>query len=343
MSSTTQRNARKRPSRAAVQRELARIAEERQDLHLAEPLAHVIDSYESKTIPADRMKLIRPFLVTVITLSGLTGRESVRKHCKHLSELAAYGMSRGLPLEHASLLTTAFIDEHVQLGMPADTDGHRAERRRRLLALARTVNPGPTAPARLAPIPHSGVKPCYLPNERAVIMRVAATQPTEAKTRNLSAIVGLGFGAGCDSVDLRHVRVSDIEDLGDDGVLVRIPDPRPRVVPVRRDCEALVRRAVAERGPDELLIGVKEDRRNTAAQAVEQAALYKVPHIEQSRMRATWLADVMTDVIPIGLIMQAAGLKSARTLAELLPHLDPWIKHKKLDLPSPEALRGGAQ
>jgi len=28
---------------------------------------------------------------------------------------------------------------------------------------------------------------------------------------------------------------------------------------------------------------------------VENAALYNVPHIEQSRLRATWLADLMTD------------------------------------------------
>ncbi|MHB1614538.1 MAG: hypothetical protein ACYCYA_09515 [Actinomycetes bacterium] len=56
------------------------------------------------------------------------------------------------------------------------------------------------------------------------------------------------------------------------------------------------------------------DRRNTAARAVENAALYNVPHIVPARLRATWLADLMTDAVPIGLILQAAGLRSARTL-----------------------------
>jgi hypothetical protein len=341
--STAGRAGGRRPSKAAVGRELARIRDAEVASSLPGDAAAVIESYASATIPAVRMAVIRPFLLAVMTLSGLAGRESVRKHCKHVSELAAYALDRGLPLDPASVLTTALIDEHVRLGMPGDQEPNRAERRRRLLSLARTVNPGPTAPARLAPIPHSPVKACYLPSERAVIIRVAASQPTEARRRALSAVVGLGFGAGCDSVDLRHMRVGCIQDDGDSGLLVRVLGPRPRAVPVRRDCEALVRAAVAGRPPGGLLIGVKEDRRNTAAQAVERAALYRVPRIEQSRMRSTWLAELMTDAVPIGLIMQAAGLRSARTLADLLPHLGPWMEHKGLAAAPPSVLRGGAR
>lgn len=57
-------------------------------------------------------------------------------------------------------------------------------------------------------------------------------------------------------------------------------------------------------------------------------------------MRATWLADLMTDSIPIAVILQAAGLKSARTLVDLLPHLGPWCELKRLPSETIEQLRG---
>ncbi len=48
----------------------------------------------------------------------------------------------------------------------------------------------------------------------------------------------------------------------------------------------------------------------------------------------------MTDFIPVALILQAAGLKSSRTLAELHPHLGAWLTHKGLSGTDTAALRG---
>jgi hypothetical protein len=48
----------------------------------------------------------------------------------------------------------------------------------------------------------------------------------------------------------------------------------------------------------------------------------------------------MTDSIPLAVILQAAGLKSARTLAELQPHLGPWLEHKGLTQAPHTGLRG---
>ena len=202
------------------------------------------------------------------------------------------------------MLTTTFIDEYVRLGMTGAGDSVKAERRRRLLPLASNVNPGPTTPARLTPIGHSSVKPPYTPMELAVIVRVCRMQPTEAKRRDLSVVVALGAGAGLDSVDLRHLH---IEDLGVEGLQVHVQQPRPRIVPARGRLEDLLRSAVDGRRTGELVLGDKVDRRNTAARAVENAALYNVPHIEAARLRATWLADLMTDTVPVGVLLQVAG------------------------------------
>lgn len=318
----------KRPSRAAVARARAEIESEPKHRDLAPNLAAVIENHQ----PADRlgrpMDLIRPFLRAAITASSLTGQESVRKYCTHLTEIARYAITRGIPLTVETVLTTSFIDEFVRVEMAEMGDHLRAERRRRLLTLARSANPGPDVPARLTPISHSAVKPCYTPVELAAIARVSLVQPTEARRRDLACVVALGAGAGLDSVDMRDVMTDDVEDLG---IRVHVHGPRPRVVPVRKHFESLLRTAVEGRPPGELVLGQKQDRRNTAARATERAALYNVPHIEPARLRATWLADLMTDPIPLAVILQAAGLKSARTLSELLPHLNAWLEHKGLD------------
>ncbi|MGY1618169.1 hypothetical protein ACI797_15630 [Geodermatophilus sp. SYSU D00691] len=334
----------RKPSKAAMARHLAQVqAQHEQERELSPALAQLVDDYAGAGYTAVQMAAIRPFLRTVITASTLTGAESVRKHCTHIAGLAAYAIRRGVTLEPVQVLTTAFIDEYVRRGMTAVGDSVKAERRRRLLALARTVNPGPTTPARLTPIGHSAVKPPYTPTELAVITRVCRTQPTEAKRRDLSTVVALGAGAGLDSIDLRHLYTEHIEDLGADGLQVHVQQPRPRIVPVRSRLEDRLRSAVDGRRSGELVLGDKVDRRNTAARAVENAALYNVPHIEAARLRATWLADLMTDTVPIGVLLNAAGLKSARTLVDLVPHLGPWLEHKGLTTPAVDALRGGAR
>ncbi|KRF19381.1 hypothetical protein ASG90_20410 [Nocardioides sp. Soil797] len=286
------------------------------------------------------MEKIQPFLVAAITASNLSGKESVRKHCNHLTQIACFALKRGQALKLSVVLTTAFIDEYIRIGMAQDTDHNRAERRRRLLALARTANPGPHVPPKLTPIGHSAVKPCYTPSELAVIMRAARVQPTQMRQRNLAIVVALGAGAGLDSIDLRALLTDHIEDLGTNGIRIHVQGPRPRVVVLRAPFEQLLRDAVQDMPSGQLLLGRKQDRRTTAARATERAAVHNAPHIEQARLRATWLADLMTESVPLAVILQAAGLKSARTIAELQPHIEPWLEHKGLTESHDAALRG---
>lgn len=330
----------KRPSKAAVARLREEVESRPKNDELPAEVLAVIEAYVPARVSDTTMEKVRPFLVDAVTASSLRGKESVRKHCNHITQLACFALKRGLPLEVTALLTTAFIDEYVRVEMAEETEHNRAERRRRLLALARTANPGPGVPPKLTPIGHSSVKPCYSPAELAVITRAARVQPTAARQRDLAIVVALSGGAGLDSVDLRDLLTDNIEDLDQAGIRIHVQGPRPRIVVLRRPFESLLRDALKSMPAGQLLIGRKQDRRNTAARATERAALHNVPHIEPARLRATWLADLMTDSIPLAVILQAAGLKSARTLAELQPHLGPWLEHKGLTEVSSTGLRG---
>jgi len=108
-----------------------------------------------------------------------------------------------------------------------------------------------------------------------------------------------------------------------DGITIEVPEPNPRSVTVLREFEDLVRIGLGDLKPHALLLGRKEDRRNLAARAIGDAVvLGDVPHIEQSRLRATWLARLMAAPVPLAVLLSAAGLRSARTLVDLLPHLE---------------------
>jgi hypothetical protein len=51
----------------------------------------------------------------------------------------------------------------------------------------------------------------------------------------------------------------------------------------------------------------------------------------------------MTDSIPLAVILQAAGLKSARTLVDVLPHTELWLHAKGLSATGGAVVRGEAE
>ncbi|MHB1614539.1 MAG: hypothetical protein ACYCYA_09520 [Actinomycetes bacterium] len=223
---TGRRPAPPRVSRAEMARQLARVRAERQQPRELPPnLARLLDDYHSRHVSDEQMPLVRQFLRTVLAASSLTAEDSIRDYRTHLAALAGYALRRGKTPTPDAVLTTGFIDEYIRRGMAGAGDPLKARRRGLLLALARAVNPGPTVPAKLTPIPHSGVKPPYTPAELAVIVRVCRTQPTETQRRDLATVVALGAGAGPDSVDLRGLRVEHFEDLGSNGLQVHVHPP----------------------------------------------------------------------------------------------------------------------
>ena len=71
------------------------------------------------------------------------------------------------------------------------------------------------------------------------------------------------------------------------------------------------------------MIGASTGRRNVAAKVVEKATILgDAPKIEASRLRTTWLADLLTSDVPLSVVMAVSGLSSARTITEVLQHLD---------------------
>jgi hypothetical protein len=329
----------RRPNATRARRHRQAALDARGGAALAPELAQALAQFRPHGPAAADWATLRPAVGDILARSRVRGADSFRKHLTHVTHFLRWATERDLPAT-AETLTREQVEEYARTGMTGSTAKSRADRRARLRRLADQLHPDTAVPA---PIPRPPIKPPYTGRELAQICRIARTQPTAAQRRALAACVGLGAGAGLDSTDLRHLRRQHIHPLaqcrtpghlghldprtGPDGavLIVHVPGARARSVPVRRgELTDLVLAGLDGLADDQLVLGRDEDRRNIAARAIGDATLLgDAPRIEQSRLRATWLAHLLRGRLPLPTQLRAAGLASARTLVDLLPHLDP--------------------
>lgn len=267
---------------------------------------------------------LRPLAGDILPRAGVRGADSFRKQLTHLGHFYVWAEGQGLPIS-AETLVRRHVDEYTRIGMPASSPKSRADRRARLRRLADKIHPA-QAPGAGSPgveVARPTVRPPYTDREVAALVRTAWNQPTAERTRKAALCIGLGLGAGLDSRDFRGLRVAHIQDERA-GVTVHVPGTIARSVPVRVEFVDLVRRGLEGRESDDLVLGRVEDRRNLCANALaDVVVLGRCPRIEQSRLRSTWLAALLRQPVRLDVLMAAAGLKTARTLPDLIPHIEP--------------------
>ena len=239
------------------------------------------------------------------------------------------------PLTAIETIEDGLVETYLAGPLADAPEASRATARSLLRRAVRNLSGAP-APERLSAAP---LQPPYSAYECADFVRKARVQPTAAKRRSLGAVVALGLGAGLDSNDQRLItpeRIHEIE-LGDGviGLAVVVPGARARTVVVRAEYEALLREvlelhAEAGRHADQPLYGERVERVNAASNVLKSAVTALGPGVDVSvaRLRSTWLVAVMSAPVPLGAVLAAAGLRSARSLAELVaycPAPDPVV------------------
>lgn len=193
------------------------------------------------------------------------------------------------------------------------------------------------APVKVAYAPSA---PPYTPEQAHLWRRLALTQPTPGRTRNLCFIVGLGLGAGFNAADLRSVTPDHFTVLhlptGQVVWTVTTEHPaagrtavRSRTVPIRTDYLPLIQRGLqlhteAGKCPSDPVVGLVPDRFNVTLPERRAAATTTDDQVvELTRLRNTWIVAAMCAAVPLADLLQAAGLSGSRTLADLLPYCPP--------------------
>ena len=311
-----------KPSRNEAKRLAAEYAEriERPE-PLSEALRLLLEDYEPLQLAPDEWAAVRPVFIEVMgRCSYIKGEAAFKRNRAALAGLLAWSHRQHRSLAIASVLSYQMIDAYWADGLDGMQETTRSDYRSRLRNIAERVNPSLESPVS-ASTGHRSVRPGYTEAEEAAIIRVVVRQRRSETRRKACVIVGLSGGGGLDALDLRHVYRHTILDRGEAGILVEVGGKRPRTVAIRRDYEQLVRIGIEGLEPNEhVLRYTGSDAANPVGRMLEDVErFHDTPHIDVSRLRSTWLCWLMSQPVPIRVVLQAAGLKSARTLTDLLP------------------------
>lgn len=235
---------------------------------------------------------------------------------------AGWIVAEGYAVSVDVLRDLELIERYVSTGMRDNPDSSRATRRAALRRVARRLDPDPRP--EFERIRYRQVKPPYSSLEIRQFYEAACAQPTAARRDSLLALLALGLGCGLDASDLAWVRRCDVRTQNA-AVLVSVAGGlRPRTV-CCLDAFADQLLALAEPSTTSLLIGGNQfGRRNVATPVLERLANDRsLPRLAPARLRSTWLVHHLNQATPLSVLMPAAGLRTARSLDDLLPYGDP--------------------
>ena len=259
------------------------------------------------------------FAREVVPLAAPAGRERAKNLLWAAGKLADYAASLGLELTPGVVLHPSTAERFTRCA-PGLSDPARRTLRTNLRFIGRRVVPQ-FYPADL-PLPRGRAKKPYSPAEIAGFLALADAQPTCERRMRASGLVCLGAGAGLIRGDLRGVRGTDVA-CRSGGVLVQVRGPCPRTVPVLDRYHARLLAAAAFAGTGLICGGADPGRRNITNPLV--SALdggSGLPHLDTSRLRATWLAGC-AEQLGLATFMRAAGISCSQRLGDLVAGLEP--------------------
>jgi integrase len=199
-------------------------------------------------------------------------------------------------------------------------------RRSTLDAAIRTICDGrlPTAGYRTGAAP-------YTRGEEQRLTLLARHQKTSLRQARLGIIIALGAGAGLNSAEIRRIAPHDItvqESHGFSFLQVKVGGTRPRTVPLRDTYRSLLTDSLNLHDSNgftrhDPIMG-NPDNNNAISMLCERCKTADGPqaNVSVNRLRATWLLAVANSRIPLTALLAAAGLKSARPIADLIPFME---------------------
>jgi hypothetical protein len=303
------------------------------DAELPPGVLEAIASYRALKVTGQQWSQVEASVRLAMRAYGPASARWVSTQGGHVARFAVWLLQRPERTEAGDLQLREFADlalvtAYVAGPMADSPAATRATARAVLTRIVHRLRPD-AAPERIGYTP---IQAPYTPTECAAFVRLARNQPTKDRRRALSALVALGLGAGLDGHDLREVAPAHIREVAlskDRSVLVvTVPGgQRPRTVVMRDAYTDLLREAIdlhnsSKRGKNTPLTGVKPSRANVGSAVTDNAvtATGPVVDISAARLRSTWLLACMCAPIPLNVLLCTAGLRSARSLADLLPH-----------------------
>lgn len=280
-------------------------------------VADWLETYRPRAIPDPDWDAsgLREFVAHQIVRLDPPSVGQAQKRALELAQIGYWCLKQGMDLDVEDVLDPDTVERYCLVGLKGDPSAGDYRSRLRRLGRALTIR-APWEPAP-EPLKRRSLAPPYMPVEVGRLKRDADRQATELRERAFQVLLALGLGAGLDGRWTGQVRGSDVR-ASSGVILIDVPDPCARPVPVLAEWEDEVSRLAIQAGPGLLLGG--EPNKNLVSNRINQLELGKdSPALASNRLRSTWLLAHIELGTRLPELAAAAGMQGVTALSDLLP------------------------
>lgn len=162
-----------------------------------------------------------------------------------------------------------------------------------------------------------GVIP-YSPAELAELESWAIARKNSTHRRYAKTFLALAGGAGLQSIECTHVRGRDIIHTSD-GYSVRVTGRYPRTVPIQNEWTSYIDDSI-DTFEDEKYVLFPGQTDEVRPRTLKWFCVGEHPAPFAQRLRDTWVLSQLP-VLPLGVLMHAAGMPDIQTLRRYLPRI----------------------
>lgn len=279
-------------------------------------ISEAIDSYRPRVVTDEVWDTAGPIVRRRVRATGPTSLSMARRLLSAAAGMVVWALGDHVPAVEQTLFSTETVERYVAILTEKDARDHATIRSR----LRRLTKAGSTAPAP-ASYAHRSVKPPYTTEEIAGLLATAKNQPTSLRSRRLVGVIALGAGCGLSAGDMRTVKGTDVTRAASGAVQVEVGGSKARRVVCLATYEDDLLAVAAAAGDRLIVVGDgSESARGLVCTLTETMVGDLSGRLSAARLRSTWLTTMLSARVPLAWIMAAAGLSTARTLADLLPY-----------------------
>lgn len=288
----------------------------------------LIANYQPRKITPAQWAVVADFVRDVVaeTYTDDDSLTNVRGAASLLARLAVWVHDvGGHPLDATHVLDHEIVEMFVAHELSDLSLRSRGRSRSILLRMARTSNPEWDGPAEGPQYGYQVPLAPYTAAELALCRDWANGQPTAHRRHACTLVLALGLGGGLRAGEMGTLRVRDVFDDGDDGIILRPSGYRgagPRDVPLLAEWEDTLRAEIAGLEPDDrvFLPGRPTDSTSAVHNLLKETTPVAGFRPDTRQMRTTWIVGHIYAEIPATALAEAAGLSSLR-------HFERWTNN----------------
>lgn len=280
----------------------------------------VLDNYtpESERVPSEVWHTVRPLAVRAVSKSTYRAPTSVHFALRITARFLAWALEQDLPLDPEVMFTPQRVEQYIAEGEGTSSPHSQGNYRAALTNVGRAITKrAPWEPDRTQYTKHVRLAPPYTDTEMAGYWD-AVEQQSEKGAHILRSLLVLAHGGGLKVPELMDIAARDIFFLA--GAPVSSIKVAERIAPVLTQYTEELRALCAAR-PEGPIIGTQKKKSNDTfanfRKAIKTPAY--LPTLTASRLRTTWIKDLLDNGSSLAEVQAAAGTTSASTLEAIAP------------------------